>query len=84
MGQDIAAQLASGGPTAQSIMGVMIESNINEGKQSVPPEGPAGLKYGVSVTDACISLEQTFPLLDNLREGVQKRRANVLSKRNGQ
>ena len=59
------------------ILGVMIESNIHEGKQSVPPEGPAGLKYGVSITDACISLEQTLPLLDNLREGVKARRAAV-------
>jgi 3-deoxy-7-phosphoheptulonate synthase len=59
------------------IMGVMIESNINEGKQSMPAEGPQGLKYGVSVTDACISLEQTLPLLDTLREGVKKRRQGV-------
>lgn len=63
------------------IMGVMIESNINEGKQSVPVEGPAGLKYGVSITDACISMEQTLPLLDTLREGVRKRRAGVQAKR---
>jgi 3-deoxy-7-phosphoheptulonate synthase len=67
------------------ILGVMIESNINEGKQSVPPEGPAGLKYGVSITDACISLEQTIPLLEDLREGVRKRRENVKTKwTNGQ
>ena len=63
------------------ILGVMIESNINEGKQSVPPEGPSGLKYGVSITDACISLEQTIPMLDVLRQGVQKRREAVKSKR---
>lgn len=79
-----ANQLASG-PTSTMIMGVMIESNINEGKQSVPPEGPSGLKYGVSVTDACISLEQTLPLLDDLREGVRKRREAIKAKRlNGQ
>lgn len=79
-----AEQLASG-PTASMIMGVMIESNINEGKQSVPPEGPSGLKYGVSVTDGCISLDQTLPLLDDLRAGVQKRREAVKAKRvNGQ
>lgn len=67
-------------PTASSILGVMIESNINEGKQSIPHEGPSGLKYGVSITDACISLEQTLPLLDELREGVRKRRENIRSK----
>lgn len=63
------------------ILGVMIESNINEGKQSMPPEGPSALKYGVSVTDACISLEQTLPVLDELREGVRKRREGIRSKR---
>ena len=62
------------------ILGVMIESNINEGKQAIGPEGPSGLKYGVSITDACISLDQTMPLLDELREGVRKRRAAVHSK----
>ncbi|KAK8853389.1 3-deoxy-7-phosphoheptulonate synthase [Kwoniella newhampshirensis] len=81
VGHDIAAQMASSGPTSQMIMGVMIESNIHEGKQSVPAEGPSGLKYGVSVTDACISFEQTFPLLDELRAGVQKRREAVKAKR---
>jgi 3-deoxy-7-phosphoheptulonate synthase len=75
-----AEQLGSGA-TGPNIMGVMIESNLNEGKQSVPPEGPSGLKYGVSVTDGCISLEQTLPLLDGLRQGVQKRREAVKAKR---
>lgn len=62
------------------ILGIMVESNINEGKQSVPTEGPAGLKYGVSITDACISFEQTIPMLDELRIGVQKRREVVKAK----
>ncbi|KAK4683757.1 3-deoxy-7-phosphoheptulonate synthase, partial [Tremellales sp. Uapishka_1] len=85
VGRDIAEQLASGEPNAQMIMGVMIESNLNEGKQSVPIEGPSALKYGVSITDACISLEQTLPLLDELRVGIQKRRQAVAAKRtNGQ
>lgn len=81
VGKDIAEQLTGGGPTAQMIMGVMIESNINEGNQKVPPEGPSGLKYGVSITDACISMEQTIPLLDELRAGVRARRAAVKAKR---
>lgn len=62
------------------ILGIMVESNLVEGKQSVPPEGPAGLKYGVSITDACISFEQTVPMLDELKVGVQKRRAAVKAK----
>lgn len=32
------------------IMGVMIESNLVEGRQDIPPSGPAGLVYGQSVT----------------------------------
>jgi 3-deoxy-7-phosphoheptulonate synthase len=32
------------------------------------------LQYGVSITDACISLEQTVPVLDALAQAVQKRR----------
>lgn len=58
-------------------MGVMIESNLVEGRQDIPVSGPAGLKYGQSVTDACISWEMTVPLLDRLREGVQSRRKLV-------
>jgi 3-deoxy-7-phosphoheptulonate synthase len=84
VGRDIAAQLSGGGPTASMIMGVMIESNINEGNQKVPLEGPSALKYGVSITDACISMEQTLPLLDELRAGIQARRAAVKAKRAGQ
>lgn len=55
-------------------MGVMIESNLVEGRQDIPSSGPAGLKYGQSVTDACISWEDTVPLLERLREGVRGRR----------
>jgi 3-deoxy-7-phosphoheptulonate synthase len=73
---DIATQLESG-DTASNIMGVMIESNLVEGRQDVPASGPAGLKYGQSVTDACIDWETTVPVLDRLREGVRARRANL-------
>ena len=55
-------------------MGVMIESNITEGRQEIPAGGKTGLKYGQSVTDACISWETTVPVLDRLREGVRARR----------
>jgi len=58
-------------------MGVMIESNLVEGRQDIPLSGPAGLKYGQSVTDACISWEDTIPVLDRLREGVRGRREQV-------
>lgn len=59
------------------IMGVMMESNLVEGRQDITSAGPNGLKYGQSVTDACLSWEQTVPLLERLREGVRGRRALV-------
>jgi 3-deoxy-7-phosphoheptulonate synthase len=64
-------QIAAG---ETSIIGVMIESNINEGNQKVPSEGPAGLKKGVSITDACINWESTVEVLEGLAEAVRERR----------
>ena len=64
---DIAHQIKDGN---RSICGVMIESNINEGNQSIPDD-LSQLKYGVSVTDACISWEST--------ERSLKKVANTLS-----
>jgi 3-deoxy-7-phosphoheptulonate synthase len=64
-------------------MGVMIESHINEGNQKVPPEGKSGLKYGVSITDACINFEDTEAVLENLAQGVRARREKNAAKSNG-
>ena len=47
-------------------MGLMLESNINEGNQKIT-ENLDELKYGVSLTDACINWETTKDLLMNLR-----------------
>ncbi len=66
---DVAAQVAAGDAR---IMGVMIESHLNEGRQDIVPGQP--LRPGVSVTDACISFEQTVPVLDGLAEAVRARR----------
>ncbi|KAF9778039.1 hypothetical protein BJ322DRAFT_1131609 [Thelephora terrestris] len=73
---DVVKQLASP-ENGGLIMGVMLESNLLEGRQDIPASGPAGLKYGQSVTDACISWEQTIPALDALRKGVRDRRETV-------
>jgi 3-deoxy-7-phosphoheptulonate synthase len=54
------------------IMGVMIESHLNEGRQDLIPG--VSLRSGVSVTDACISFEQTIPLLESLAHAVRARR----------
>jgi len=48
--------------TASPIVGVMIESNVFEGRQDVGVDR-SSLKYGVSITDACINWEQTERLL---------------------
>ncbi|KAL6696408.1 3-deoxy-7-phosphoheptulonate synthase [Trichoderma pleuroticola] len=69
--QTIAEQLREG---ERSIVGVMIESNINEGNQKVPAEGPAALKRGVSITDACINWENTVTVLEDLASAVRARR----------
>ena len=47
------------------------------GNQSVPKEGKEGLKYGVSITDACISWEDTEAVLEELAGAVAKRRAHL-------
>ncbi|KAG6853860.1 hypothetical protein C0991_000621 [Blastosporella zonata] len=72
---DICAQLGAG---EKNITGVMIESHINEGRQDVPAEGPVGLKYGVSITDACVDWERTVTMLDKLNEAVSERRKALL------
>ena len=67
--QDVAGQIAAGDAR---ITGVMIESHLNEGRQDIQPGQP--LQYGVSVTDACLSMEQTIPVLQILAQAVRKRR----------
>jgi 3-deoxy-7-phosphoheptulonate synthase len=47
---------------------------VHVGNQKVPKEGPAGLKYGVSITDACINFDSTESVLAELAAAVQKRR----------
>ena len=64
-------------------MGVMIESNINEGSQKVPPEGPSALKKGVSITDACIGWDTTVEVLNQLADAVRTRRKVVKEQVNG-
>ena len=56
--EDVARQIVSGN---HSIVGLMLESNLNEGNQSYDPS--RSLQRGVSITDACISFEETAALL---------------------
>ena len=61
----------------QSLVGVMIESNLVAGNQPIP-EDRSQLKYGCSVTDACIDWDATEKML---REAAELLR-DVLPKRN--
>lgn len=67
--QDLARQLGQG---EHRIVGVMVESHLEAGRQDLKPGVP--LKYGVSITDACLSWTQTEPVLDVLAEAVRHRR----------
>ena len=67
---DVAGQIANGDGR---IMGVMIESHLEAGRQDLVPGVP--LKHGVSITDACIGFAQTEPVLMALAEAVRARRA---------
>lgn len=67
-------------------MGVMIESNINEGNQKPPPPnagGLAALKKGVSITDACINWDTTVEVLEQLADAVRTRRQLKAKQPNG-
>ena len=66
---DVARQLSGG---ERRIVGVMVESHINGGRQDLAPGKP--LEYGVSITDACIGWSDTVKLLDTLADAVRKRR----------
>jgi 3-deoxy-7-phosphoheptulonate synthase len=76
----IAEQLQEG---EKAIIGVMIESNICEGNQKVPAEGPATLKKGVSITDACVDWDTTVTVLEELATAVRERRKLGISNGNG-
>ncbi|KAI9317198.1 3-deoxy-7-phosphoheptulonate synthase [Dichotomocladium elegans] len=75
VGESIAQQLAEPTVTGDNIAGVMIESNLVEGRQDIPSEGPHRLTYGQSITDACIHWEDTVKVLNRLAEGVRARRS---------
>jgi 3-deoxy-7-phosphoheptulonate synthase len=55
----VAEQLKAGN---NSIIGIMLESNINEGNQPIPDD-LSEIRHGVSVTDACINWETTETIL---------------------
>ena len=66
--KNVAAQLADG---SESIIGIMLESHLNAGNQSL--KNPADLEYGVSITDACIDWETTEELMSTLHATLGER-----------
>ena len=64
---DLVHQIIEGN---QSIVGAMLESNINAGNQSIPAD-VRELKYGVSVTDACIDWTSTERVLREARNKLK-------------
>ena len=66
----VAAQIGAG---AQSICSVMLESHLVEGRQAIG-EDARTLRYGQSVTDACLGWEQTTDVLERLAAAVRLRR----------
>ncbi|MEE9447588.1 MAG: 3-deoxy-7-phosphoheptulonate synthase [Arenicellales bacterium] len=71
VGENIAAQVAGG---EDRIIGVMIESNLVEGNQSLNADTP--LVYGQSITDACVNFDQTKGMIRTLADAVDARRAS--------
>ena len=67
--KNIAEQLSNGD---QRIMGVMLESHLKEGRQDHAPG--CDLVYGQSITDACLSWEDTVDQLEMLAAAVRYRR----------
>ncbi len=66
--ENCATQIVDGN---RSIVALMLESNLQAGNQSIPQDH-AQLKYGVSVTDACIDWPTTEKLLRELRHRLRE------------
>ena len=70
--RDVARQIAAG---EARIFGTMVESHLKAGRQDLVPGKP--LQYGVSITDGCISWEESRTLLDELADAVRTRRVKA-------
>jgi len=67
--REVTGRIAAGD---RAVMGLMIESHLEEGRQELVPGAP--LRHGVSITDACISFADTVPVLTALARAVRARR----------
>lgn len=60
---EVARQIVAGN---RDIVGIMLESHLHQGKQAVS----STMRYGVSITDACLGFDDTANLLHNLRNAL--------------
>jgi 3-deoxy-7-phosphoheptulonate synthase len=70
---ELARQIAAG---SRHVFGIMLESHLVEGRQDYEAGRPA--TYGQSITDACISIDETEQVLERLARAEQARRASAL------
>ncbi|MBW2229877.1 MAG: 3-deoxy-7-phosphoheptulonate synthase [Deltaproteobacteria bacterium] len=73
--KEVAGQVAAG---SHRIFGVMLESFLQGGRQNhVSGQDVSALRYGQSITDACMSWEHTLPVLEELAAAVRSRRGST-------
>ena len=67
--RNVIEQRAAG---TRSLIGLMVESYLQEGTQPFPKDNPAGLRYGVSITDACLGWDATARMLQWGHKAAQR------------
>jgi 3-deoxy-7-phosphoheptulonate synthase len=77
--RDIAAQIKGG---SRQVFGLMVESHLNAGAQKFTPgkDDAKALEYGKSITDACLSWNDSLDVLETLSAAVQHRRDTARAK----
>jgi 3-deoxy-7-phosphoheptulonate synthase len=66
--QNVAEQLTTG---SKHIMGVMVESHLVAGKQSIPKDATTQLVHGQSITDGCVDFATTTTMLYSLAKALK-------------
>jgi 3-deoxy-7-phosphoheptulonate synthase len=72
--RDVAGQVSGG---SRQVFGLMVESHLKPGAQKFTPgkDDSGALEYGKSITDACLSWDDSLEVLQTLSDAVQARRA---------
>ena len=65
--ENVANQILEGN---DSIIGLMVESNLKAGNQSIP-DNLDDLEYGLSITDGCIDWQATETCLRDMRDRIR-------------